>query len=620
MLTIGQGFKEGDVPGGHYVSAAVNGAPVDVQQDTLTRWPDGSLRAAVLTVDTATAGTLQWTVTGAPLAGAELSKFDFLATGFDATIAIDGATLSARDLLVGTVIPVVDLQWLSGPLCACWVVGAWHQTHYFCAFHVYYYADGRAMVDFVVENTKAWSSTARSYSATLRLNGVQVDQRSVTHYGQTRWVSYGHWTSDPQLEGYHATAYLMASGLGPNYKPDIGIDRAYFASSGYVPFATSRWLTWDGWDRGGGYPQIGLMTAPEAAYLVDPCAETRSSLIQEALEVNNFSIHFRDDGTQSGVSGDIPTAKTYPTSAFYGGTNTPALAHSDNPANQIWLDGGPGHDLPSHAPSAPYLAALVTGRFVHVEELLLRVNANVWGSGVARRNAGDGVINEQSRSTAWGVRDFAQLLALLPPGFRMSPFGRDLAADMSSFLAATLAWVKSTWIDSGASPLGYLPDQYQISRPWMADFFAMAMGRVLELGLSIPDAPAVAAWAFAWPTGRMGEDDQSPGGTETCWTYGPHYDSGLDARSYPTHRAYYEAWRPAEANAACPLTPPVEGWPDSRADSYAYNLWAAAVMAYDHGAGPPLAVLQRYRAALTATGTGTYEEGRYPQYTLTPRA
>src|SRR5690348_8816525 len=48
--TFGQVFKDGDVPKGATLTAALNGKPVILQVDAKATNPDGSLRHAVLTV------------------------------------------------------------------------------------------------------------------------------------------------------------------------------------------------------------------------------------------------------------------------------------------------------------------------------------------------------------------------------------------------------------------------------------------------------------------------------------------------------------------------------------------------------------------------------------------
>src|SRR5678815_3443640 len=157
------------------------------QTDVKTRWPDGSIRFAIVTVHALTSGN--YAIQPAAIGTGTFSPA--LPTA-SATLVIGGATYTAA-------LPAAPSSdtWLSGPLAyegrsiVAPVSAANGSPHPFLrvVFDTRVYNDGAARVDVTVENVlDLVGATTVTYNVTLTVNGnAFFTKAAVEHYYLTRW-------------------------------------------------------------------------------------------------------------------------------------------------------------------------------------------------------------------------------------------------------------------------------------------------------------------------------------------------------------------------------------------------------------------------------------------------
>ena len=123
---IGRFFKEGDIP--NFAQAVVGGSPILTQCDVKNRWPDGSLKFAIVSFVLPSLPTTGVTVTfenqGTGNNSGFLQKADMLGAGynFEGTMALSGAgaspTISARNMVSNGAFT----YWLQGPIVTAVII------------------------------------------------------------------------------------------------------------------------------------------------------------------------------------------------------------------------------------------------------------------------------------------------------------------------------------------------------------------------------------------------------------------------------------------------------------------------------------------------------------------
>ena len=167
---------------------AVNGLRVGslaTQTDVKNRWPDGSTRFAVVTVDVPSAGAFAITSAAS------------VTTPFVPTLPTASVTLTIGAVAYTATLPASPStdKWLSGPLVyeARSVVtpSASSSAHPFLrvVFDTRLYADGRGRVDVTVENVlDKTGATTITYNVAVVVNGQTVlTKPTVQHFYLTRW-------------------------------------------------------------------------------------------------------------------------------------------------------------------------------------------------------------------------------------------------------------------------------------------------------------------------------------------------------------------------------------------------------------------------------------------------
>src|SRR5262249_45079996 len=155
------------------------------QTDVKNRWPDGSIKFAIVSANVQTAGNYPVTA-----ATAATGSFTPVVPTASVTLAIGGTSYVAT--LPSS--PTADV-WLAGPQVQEWraavapVAGAAAHPFLRVIFDARVYSDGKAHVSFTVENVlNQTGATTTTYNATIAANGQTLfTHASVQHYYLTRW-------------------------------------------------------------------------------------------------------------------------------------------------------------------------------------------------------------------------------------------------------------------------------------------------------------------------------------------------------------------------------------------------------------------------------------------------
>ncbi|MBF0374779.1 MAG: hypothetical protein HQL39_15345, partial [Alphaproteobacteria bacterium] len=120
VVTFGEVFASGEIPAGQGLVARMGGTEAPVQMDVKTRWDDGSVRHAVLSLavpsDASSADLML--ARGAPLSGPAVA---LPGAGWDVTVTVDlrnpdGSVTRLSVSAAQALATAAPESWLSGPL------------------------------------------------------------------------------------------------------------------------------------------------------------------------------------------------------------------------------------------------------------------------------------------------------------------------------------------------------------------------------------------------------------------------------------------------------------------------------------------------------------------------
>ena len=263
LITLARPFREGEITG--IAGAMIDGTAIPTQCDVKNRWPDGSLRFAILTFVVPrlpARGSVSVGLVNRPTppAAGFLTAGDMLSApfNFDGVIEMRGDTrrggppesVSARAMLAAG----HWRYWLKGPLVTAIVIEDRSPARTYDKdfgddskalhpiFEAWFFPGDRAVeLGYAVENT--WTSgQARkgmrdlAYSFVLRSGQaspqVEFTQPAFTHIAKSRWhktYRVGHTPGPVRVD--HGTAYLATTGAIPSYDTSIEIPESRLAAA-----------------------------------------------------------------------------------------------------------------------------------------------------------------------------------------------------------------------------------------------------------------------------------------------------------------------------------------------------------------------------------------------------
>jgi len=460
---------------------AVQVAKLPTQTDVKVRWPDGSIRFAVVSANVPAAGAAAIVAANAP-AGAMTAQRVPVVT---VTLTIGGkpyvATLPATS---------TDL-WLNGPLVSEGraVVAPGGHPFLRVIFDLRSYAGGGSRVDVTVENClDAIDADEVTYDAVIAIGDKRVfEQANVNHKYLARWRRVFAIDALQESSVVEDMAPFVAARAVPPYlstvaSPSPSLKTAGVSGTGFdildfgdltVPM-----------NAHSGRPELAPYPDWTAQFLVHKTPAQRAYVLRHGELAGSWGIHVRNaDGSMPSL--DAPGNGYYWLDARWkdnvSGGFTGPRGHLEHRAE-------PG-DI-AHQPSLAFVPYLVTGDRFFADEVAYWANFCLIGSFASddnRKGPQGLLIGNEVRGIGWGLRNLGDAAAYLPDN---SP--------MKAYLASKV-WNNLTSLDEYASTYqsgpvqtlfpGRRPEdgvgQYQpymwISL-WEQAYLAWAVDRVMDHG------------------------------------------------------------------------------------------------------------------------------------------
>jgi hypothetical protein len=483
--TFGQAVPQG------VATAALTIGSLSTQTDVKSRWPDGSIKFAIVTVKVPSADSYAITASARPT-----GTFAPLLPTASVRLTIAGVTYTA--VLPGS--PVSFDTWMSGPLVfegRAVVVGRAGSDHPFLRvnFDTRVYSDGKGRVDVSVENIlDKLGATTVTYDVTITVNGQNVfTQAAVQHYYLTRWRK----------------VFPIAGTVLSSITPDIRPFNVARILPPYLSLVDNQVSVPSGLEFGilqpgaldpnmpahGGRPELAPYPDWTARYLVHRDQTQRSFVLANGDLSGSWPIHLREAENSStlGVGNERFVSLDQRPTLWYDSRANPdfdSVKGSPMPIREYGsLDPGPGQSplIPddAHQPSLAYVPYLLTGDRYYAEEMAFWANY-----GMIRTYPGDGVRGGQGilaynevRGIGWALRNLAEAAALYPEG-----------AVKDYLVAKTTSNLQ--WLDTFANAqnpttnpfkvmwIGKRPDGNQYISLWEQTYLAYGIDRALKLGFA----------------------------------------------------------------------------------------------------------------------------------------
>lgn len=524
--TVGQAFRRG------HVMNPVTAEGEAIQCDVRNRWPDGSIKFAVLSgVSDINKIKHLKLASGASASGPAIaeSRIATLLGDKDVSLSLGTfGTVSLRSLVgsgmtrSGSTAGRVRTA-ISGPIMSEFHymgIPSAGDSHLRVWFYVRVYANDTMEVETVVENgwLRVESPGQRQYVASMRVLDAVLPVNGgvpVTHYHHTRWSRSDWIGTDPRITPSHDGTYLRSTRLVPNYGYMSPGPRAFERSSRIQATLNGSYgnaMRPPPFDLGNlrgamgvagelVSDQIGLLPYWEALAITSGDSRAVNATILNARSLGRYAVYLRDETTLAPPS---RTAAGYDTLRIGDGT----IPWPDEPSPTF---------ARSHHPSWGYYPYLITGRWQFWEGCALVAGFNhfettpaaVWPvRGSNGRGGADGIciqVGGNTRMLAWQLRTLAQAACIAPDGSEnQSQLRQQWSNNMDHYwglqsgkyanyefgrrMENNLGIVMTAANEKSHAPLaGYLK-----SAPWMHHYLACVLGFTWDLEIN-PDAASQSA-------------------------------------------------------------------------------------------------------------------------------
>ena len=473
-ISVARPFVQGEIA--NFAQAVIGGTAVLTQCDVKNRWPDGSLKFAIVsfivpTIPATNSVTVSFQNQTTGNNTGALTQAQMLSTtyNFEAAITLTGATpkmISARTMLsAGAWRP-----WLQGPIVTAVIIEDRSPVRAYDvdfgdgskALHPiieswFYPQNGEVDNGVAIENDWVSSSNAmderdETYSVSISAGSANpttvFTNQSFTHVGSTRWQNRFSINAAPVVNVNYNLAYLSSTKAIANYDATITV----------APSVVSQWQNVAVTALGGnatGYgdylysiaqdgasPWIGLQPTWESVYLfsMDPglfktmllnadLAGRESIMVREG-DQNAGTGHFFDSGGTVSTFGRVLSVNARPEASAATLTFSPSAVCSDGAAHAAdQINTGTITDSfglynagPTHFPEAYYDSYLLSGRYFYLEGLQMTASYLLgWGQGCSdatyQHYGANGLFYRgEDRGLAWAYRTVENAAFISPDG------------------------------------------------------------------------------------------------------------------------------------------------------------------------------------------------------------
>ena len=504
LITFAEMFAPGALPRGDGITAGATPAQADVK----LRYPDGSAKFAVITLQT----PLLRAAANAPI----LLRAAPAATG--AAVPIGPALAADKITLHATITPkggtphafTINLPawyqqaraahqlspWLQGKLAHQVRLSRTLISSLRLVVDLTAYRSGAIGADIQFNNDRAMTASggAMRETVSIALNGKTIDRLGpLTEHQYQDWHVVLRSDGRVPINVVHDIAALERLGAIPHYQLHPGAPLSVLAQYQHA-IAQPGWgapLAANGVTQYmpmvGGRGSIGPTTRANAIWLI-----SQNPIAAE------YAIG------QADASGAVPWHMWYPKTHQF-------LTTADFP--NIWTDGRGGpHSYTTgltqqvgktgwtpdaaHQPDLAYIPYLLTGRRYDLDQLNAQASfseTDFWPAAKAR-NEGEGIVvgsGNQLRGAAWDLREIAEAAYIDPNHSAMRQYFAHMVTNNMNFLHEKIP----LWQAREGQAYGYLPGNYGHSGampPWQQDFFATTMSRLAQF--QVPGARAVLHW------------------------------------------------------------------------------------------------------------------------------
>jgi hypothetical protein len=425
-VSVPRAFRKGEFR--DFISASIGATPLLTQTDVKNRWPDGSVKFAVVSfviprLPAHKSVTVSFTNQAGGNNSGYLSGTDMLdlTYDFDVRIEMSGAsgraeTVSARQILQSGAVR----YWLQGPVVTAVIIEdrtparsydkdfgdgskALHPI-----FEAWFYpADKHVEIGATIENTWASSAAAKSardlsYSVTitagLRAKTAVFRQPTFNHIGFSRWHKRLRLGGDANsLRVDHNISYLVSTHAIPNYDPGLHLSKSLISANAEAWKAANKTIagTADGLGNyaralssGGSHPWIGLANTWDILYLLSMDDRLLQMSLGNADLAGRFPWHMREADTHAGSghffdepeNGKVDTfgrvlsinARRTVASSELASDPAECGGHTEDKIRTgVVTDDGMGfyNRARHHIPDVAYVPYLLTGRYYYLEGL-----------------------------------------------------------------------------------------------------------------------------------------------------------------------------------------------------------------------------------------------------------
>ena len=382
-------------------TSAVRVGTMPTQTDVKVRWPDGSIRFAVVTANLERTGTYGIVSGVQPIGTFPLSRGLPRAT---VRLTINGspfvAALPAR---------IFGETWLDGPLVSERRLVVAPGVHPFLRviFDVRSYHSGGHRIDVTVENTLDLAAAdAVTYDVEATVEGTQVfRQERVTHNYLARWRKVFATSELHEAEFAPDLTPFVAARALPAYLPTVATSVPPLTAPRYGILAFGD-LTVP-MNSHGGRPEIAPYPDWTAQYLVHKTPATLAYMLRHGELGGSWGIHIKEPDGVSLISIDArPT---------YWLDRRAAENEFEGPRNGLRGRAEPG-DL-AHQPSLAFVPYLITGDRFFADETAYWANfclIGTFSADHARKKAQGLLAYNEVRGIGWALRNLGDAAAYLP--------------------------------------------------------------------------------------------------------------------------------------------------------------------------------------------------------------